>query len=340
MIDVELLRQETLTDMINDFEVGDLRLSASGILPVVTGLGDNFSWDIMRVQRDIDTFEGKLSPAGTRKMQVIANRTARLLRSFKSTFVPGGVLQDLRNPGTIQRQTIAEDTVGRENKELGSLLDRQNEYLIARAIQDDLSVVIDDLEVSVDYEFSASHKVLLPGTGGNNVATVWNDAAAMITQDLQKWKKAVVADSGRQPTDIWTSSDVIAAMIENDFIQGYFTATPQGVAMLTEGSIGRFYGLNWHVYDYEFINAAGVAERFIPADRIIMTCQPSNDVAYLRRGSDVIPTDDKQNLHEVAGRYAYSEITTNPGSIALYAGEVRLPIIRLPDAFLVAKVLS
>lgn len=340
MIDVELLRQETLTDMINDFEVGDLRLSASGILPVQTGLGDNYSWDIMRVQRDIDTFEGKLSPAGTRKMQVIANRTARLLRSFKSTFIPGGVLQDLRNPGTIQRQTVAEDTVGREAAELASLLDRQNEYLIAKAIQDDLSVVVDDLEISVDYEFSATHKTLTPGGGGSNVPVVWDDPAAMITTDLQKWIEQMVADSGRQPTDVWTSSKVISKMIENDFIQGYFTATPDGVAMLREGKIGRFYGLNWHTYDYEFVNAAGVAERFIPKDRIIMTCAPSAQVGYFRRGSDVIPTDDKNNLHEVAGRYAYSEITTNPGSIALYAGEVRLPIIRLPDAFQVAKVLS
>lgn len=340
MIDVELLRQETLIDMINDFQPGNLQLVASGILPVVTAAGDNFSWDIEKVQRDVDAFEGKLSPAGTRAMKIIANRTARLIRSFKSTFIPGGVLVDLRNPGTTQRQTIAEDTVGRESQALANLLDRQNEFLIAKALQDDLSVKIDDLTHAVSYEFSATHKNLTPGGGGQNVPLVWNDPGADIVADIRRFRTLISEDSGFDPVTVWTSSEVIDALIKNDFVQSYFASTPAGVQALTEGSIGRFYGLNWRAYDQTYVDSAGAVQRFIPKDRIIITPAPSNIWGFLRRGSDVIPTDDKQSIHEVIGRYSYSDITMNPASIALYAGEVRMPIIRRPDAILVAKVLS
>lgn len=340
MIDVELLRQESLIDMIRDFEVGDLRLSASGILPAQSGLGDNFSWDIEVVQRDIDTFEGKISPAGTRAMKVIKNQTARLLRTFKSTYVPGAVLMDLRNPGTTQRQTVAEDTVGREMAGLNDVIARQDEFLIAKALQDDLSVKIDDLAVSVSYSFSASHKVLTPGGGGNNVTVPWDDAAADITGDIRKWRTAVAEDSGYQLVNAWTSSEVIDAMIKNDFVNSYFTATPQGVAALVEGTMGRFYGINWIAYDNTYLDENGVSQRYIPKDRVIMMPAPNQAWGFMREGSDVIPTDDKMSIHEVQGIYAYSEIVTNPASIALYAGKVRLPIIRKPNALIVAKVLS
>lgn len=334
MIDVELLKMETLIDMINDFQTQELRLGASGILPRQSGPGQTFNWDILGIPRDIDTFEGRLAPAGTRKLQVIKNQAAVLARTFKSTFIPGGVLIDLRNPGSETRMRIAEDMVGRELRNLAELIDRQNEFMIASALQGTLSLTIDGLAHSISYGFSGSH-ILGVGTG---IPLAWTNPAADIVGDIRNIKVRIAEDSGFSAATVWTSTEVIESLIKNDFVNSYFASTPAGVQALTEGSIGRFMGLNWVAYDGTYKDSAGVVQRFIPKNKLIVTPAPSDQWGFWRQGSDVIPTDDKRDMQEVVGRFAYSTMTENPASIALYAGEVRLPIIRIPDAIVVATV--
>lgn len=340
MIDVELLRQEQLIDLINEFQEEDLQMVASGVLPSQSGVGRSFNWDILGVPRDIDTFEGHLSPAGTRAMEVISNQTATLARTFKSVFVPGGVLMDLRNPGTETRQRIAQDRIGIELQALGKLINRQNEFLISQALQDKLVVTIDGLAHTISYFFSATHKLLVIGGGGGNAPLAWTDPAADVVTDIRVWKVRIAEDSGFVPTTVWTSSEVIDALIKNDFVQSYFASTQAGVQALTEGRIGRFMGLNWIAFDGTFKNSAGAITRYLDKRDLIMMPNSNPEWGFFRLGSDVIPTDDKRNMTEVIGRYAYSTLTENPAAIALFAGEQRLPIIRIPDALLVARVLA
>lgn len=334
MIDVELLKMETLIDMIQDFQPGDLRLTGANILPVQSAVGNSINWDIMGVQRDVDTFEGTLSPAGTRKLTRIGNQSAVLARTFKSTFVPGGVLIDLRNPGSASRQRVAEDTVGRELLQLSRLIDRQNEFMIARALQGQLDIVVDGVPVSVNYGLPGSHNL----TVGGGIPTAWTNPAADVVEDIRNFKNRIAEDSGFVPKTVWCSEEIIAYLIKNDFVQSYFASTQAGVQALTEGTIGRFMGLNWVAYNGTYIDAANVVQRFIPADTLVVTPDANPEWGFFRKGSDVVPTDDKKSVAEVIGRYAYSSLTENPASIGLYAGEVRLPIIRMPSALVKAKV--
>lgn len=334
MIDVELLRQEPLTDMIQDFKPGNLLLKSSGLLPAQSGPGNTFNWDILKMDRDIDTFEGDLSPAGQRSLHVVGNRSAKLMHTFKSVFVPGFVLMDLRNPGTQTRQRIAEDTVGRELLALSQLLDRQDEFMYARALQGSLTVKIDGINHTIDYGFDSSHKP----TVGAGIPLSWDDQAADLITDIQEWKRLIAEDSGYQATDVWCSTETIQRMIKNDFVQSYFASTPQGVEALTRGTIGQFMGLSWHAYDGTYKDSNGNLQRFIPKDVCIVCPGPDPEWGFWREGSDVVPTDDKRNIQEVVGKYAYSTVLENPASIALYAGYRRLPIIRKPDALVVATV--
>ncbi len=334
MIDVELLRQEALTDMIQDFKPANLMLKSSGLLPVQSGAGNSFNWDILKQDRDIDTFEGDLSPAGQRKLHVIGNRSAKLMHTFKSVYVPGFTLMDLRNPGTQTRQRIAEDTVGRELLALSQLLDRQDEFMIARALQGSLTVKIDGLAHTIDYGFSNTHKP----TVGSGIPLAWSDLAADVLKDIQEWKRLIAEDSGYQASDVWCSTETIQKLIKNDFVQSYFASTPQGVEALTRGVIGQFMGLTWHAYDGTYKDSAGVLQRFIPKDVCIVCPGPDMEWGFWREGSDVVPTDDKRNIQEVVGKYAYSTINENPASIALYTGYRRLPIVRKPDALVVATI--
>lgn len=334
MIDVELLKLESLIGMINDFRPGALRLTGSGILPEQSGPGQSFNWDILGIQRDLDTFEGRMSPAGVRKLSVLKNQSAVLARTFKSTFVPGAVLIDLRNPGSESRQRIAEDTVGRELQQLSRLIDRQNEFMISQALQGSLAMTIDGVAHTVNYGFDPSHVL----TVGGGIPASWALPGSDIVADITAMKIRIAEDSGFEAATVWTSSEVLQYLIKNDFVNSYFASSPAGVQALTEGTIGRFMGLNWVSYDGTYKDAAGVVKRFIPANKMIVTPGPDAEWGFFRKGSDVVPTDDGRNVQEVVGRYAFSKVESNPASIGLYAGEVRLPIIRIPGALVVATV--
>lgn len=333
MLDVDLLRIETLTDMINEFKVGDIS-TILGLLPRNEGVGQEVNWDILGAERDVDTFEGQRSPAGTRKLQVIGNRGAKLARTFKSTFVPGSVLMDLRNPGTESRQRVAEDTIARELRALSNLIDRQNAFMISQAIQGSIAMTIDGLQHTVDYGFASSHKP----TVGAGVAIAWSDPAADIVGDITGWKTMVAEDSGYQLDTVITSSEVIQSLIKNDFVGSFFASTPEGTQALREGKIGRFQGLNWVAYDQNYKPDGGSVTRYIDKRKVILLPAPDVEWGFFRVGSDVIPSDDKRSMQETIGRYAYSTLSENPASVALYAGEVRLPIIRVPNAIIAATV--
>lgn len=334
MIDVELLRQEPLTDMIQDFKPGNLKLKGAGILPVQSGQGNTFNWDILKMDRDIDTFEGDLSPAGQRKLHIIGNRSAKLLHTFKSVFVPGFVLMDLRNPGTETRQRIAADVVGRELLALSQLMDRQDEFMISKALQGSLTLKIDGLDHTIDYGFSNSHKP----TVGSGIPLAWSDSAADVVTDIQEWKRLIAEDSGYDAMTVYCSTETIQKLIKNDFVQSYFASTPQGVEALTKGVIGQFMGLNWVAYDGTYKNSSGVVTRFIPVNTCIVVPASDTEWGFFREGSDVVPTDDKRNIQEVVGKYSYASINENPASIALYAGYRRMPVVRKPDAIVVAAI--
>lgn len=340
MIDVELLRQEELIGMINEFEVSGLELTASGILPERGGMGDNKTWDIKVVQRDIDSFEGKYSPAGTRKMTTIKQQTAALIKTFKSTRVPGQILMDLREPGTTTRQVVAQNRIAEELQELNDLVARQDEFLIAQALQGSIDVTIDEIAHTVDYLFPASHKPQTIGGGGQNALVSWLDPGADIVADIRRWKKLIQQDSGFKPTNVWCSDLTIEALIKNDFVANYFSSTPAGGEFLREGVMSRFMGLNWRPYENTFVDENDVVTRYIPEDLIIITPDPNPVWGEFWVGSDVIPTDDLRGMHEVHGKYSYSELSTNPPSIALYLGKKRLPLIKRPNAIVVPKVIS
>lgn len=340
MLDVDLLKMEALTDMIREFETEGLMLVNSGILPRTESVGNSFSWDILRSDRDVDTMEGPLSPAGTRKMVVIGSQSAKLARTYKTIPIPGGVLIDLRRPGSKDRQRVAEDAVGENNQSIAELIDRQNEYMIARALQGSLAITIDKVPHTVDYEFSANHQFTVGPDPTTQIPLAWSDESADVIKDIEKFKKRIAKDSGFRAQTVWCASDVISSLVKNDFVQAYFNSTPEGAQFLKEGTIGRFMGLNWVSYDGTYTDSAGVVQQYIPDGKLIITPAPNKQWGSFHVGSDIIPMDNSQDLQEVIGRYAFSRISENPVGVALFGGEVRLPVIRIPDAIVTAQVQS
>lgn len=333
MYDIELLKQEKLTGIIREFQPRNLRLVESGILPVQTKGGHSAAWDIESIPRDLGTFEGRHSPAGMRSMLTVGQQNASLIRTFKSKTMQGSLLIDLRLPGTDDRQVVAQDEVTRNLRDLQMLIDRQNEFLIAGALQGSLAVTVDKVPLTISYGFTVDLNLNLTiGGAGNNVPLAWTDPTSDIIGDITKLKVSMTEQSGFDPRTVWTSSEVIAAMMKNNKIVSIIGGTSAAAEAVRTGTIAEFMGMRWIAYDGAFKNSAGAITRYIDKRDIIMVPDPSDEWGLMNVGSDAIPTDDKRGIREVMGRYAYSTLVENPASIAIFAGEKRLPIIRNPLA--------
>lgn len=338
MLDLDLLRRVPITRVINAFQVGDLPFKASGILPEEDVQGDVAKWDIRGISRDVGTFEGKHSPAGTRKLDVIGQSIATLARTFKSTLIQGSWLTGLRRTGSDDLQPLAEEQIAKAALGLRQVIDRQDEFMIARALQGTLAMTIDGIAHSIDYKIPASHKLSV----GAGIPVAWSDPSANIMRDINSFLDLAATDSGRILTNAYCSRKVIEYLISNEATLGFFGSTPAGVQALTEGRIGRFMGINWNVSDQRFVTdpETGATERYLDEKKIVFAPAPDPDWGSFGVGTDVVPEDGDAGMKEVRGLYAYTRGKHNPASIELFAGKVRIPIIRQPSALVVAQVVA
>lgn len=339
MIDLDTLRWRTLTKLITDFKSSDnLRLLNSGILPVQTQEGQTVEWDIVRAQRDVSTFEGKHDKSSPRAMEVVATQNARMIRTFKSILIPATILTDLRNPGSLTRQRVAESRIARETLSIRNLVDRQDEFLIRTALLGGGTVTIQGLPVTLDYKFQTSHLFAF-GNGLAPIPTLWDDPTADIIGDITRIKTRVAEDSGYGLLNAYCSSEVMAAIMKNEQFINFFGSSPAGASALATGSVSGLMGLNWIVYDGTFKDGAGVITRLIPKNTVVFCPAPDTEWGHFAVGSDVVVNEAKQ-VEEVVGAYAFSKVNEDPPSVQLLGGKVRLPIISLPDALATAVVLA
>lgn len=337
MLDLDLLRRVPITRVINAFQVGDLPFKASGILPEEDVQGDVAKWDIRGISRDVGTFEGKHSPAGTRKLDVIGQQIATLARTFKSTLIQGSWLTGLRRVGSDDLQPLAEEQIARAALGLRQVIDRQDEFMIAQALQGTLAMTIDGIAHSIDYKIPASHQLSV----GAGIPVAWSDPSANVMRDINSIKDLVAKDSGYSVATAFCSSKVIEYLISNEATLGFFGSTPAGVQALTEGRIGRFMGINWVAVDQRYIASDGVtATRYLDEKKVVFVPTPNTDWGSFGVGTDVVPEDGDAGMKEVRGLYAYTRGKHNPASVELFAGKVRIPMLRTPSAVVVAQVVA
>lgn len=335
--DTDLLKQDTLTGIITTYKAGPLELMTSGLFPPGPSFeGDLAEWDEIDPLRDIDSFEGPVSPAGVRQAQIIAHRAARPLRTKKTILIYGKVLSYLRNPGSDRFQRVAEDEVTRQLANLNSLLDRQTEFLIARAIADNVNVTIDDHLVNIPMNVPADHKF----TVAADFPLHWSDNAAKLPNDIEKVIQKVQEDSGYTIKTAWISSKIMINMINNDKFEQMFGGSQSGADIMRTGMINEFMGINWRVYNRTFTNSAGNQERYLDEKTVHFVPDPDGEWSMMLNGGDTIPTDDKRNIVQVMGKYSYSSVLDDPVAVALYVGETRLGVMPIPNAIATAKVLA
>ncbi len=341
MFEPTILRREALTKMIQDLRTDDeqpMPLTAAKILADKTIDQTEFSWDVKKTKRDIGNFNVEGGAAGVREYEVIGQQAEKLATTFESDKITGATLLNLRNPGSQDLQQIAEDEVGRHQVENARLLNRQDEFMVAGALQGTLTLPIKmGAQVrnhSIDYMFSADHKLVIGDNqlGSDILATGWDDAAAPVLDDLDAIIQKVMEDSGWQLTHAWTSKEMLTKLIQNDLVRDYFRSTPAGQDYLKTGVIREFKGIMWHEHNQVYGSAP---TRYIPKNRVIFTPNPDPAWGEFVSGASVVPGGvDSGSMRKVTGRFSYAKTTWNPPAAEIYFGRTALPAIYVPDAIL------
>ncbi len=341
MIDVDLLRRESLTTLVKDFKTDPkLLLMNANIFGTPEQVeGDTTKWDVETVERDLGDFEGPDSPATPRKLTKIGEKTATLLRAFKSKRIPGNQLINLRNPGSVARSRVAQDFVGREELSLRRYVDRIREWAYAKALQGVITGNSDSVPFTITMGIPTENIFGRALGSPQDIPQDWDDPGADIITDLEKIIDSIEVNHGYTPKTAYTSRRVIKSMVNNDVIQFVLSGSSKGREMLEKGSIGHFWGIDWVPYT-QTSKAGAVVTRHLDDRRVVFVPEADGEWSSAYEGSEVIPADDGDSMIEVFGLNSYSETKKNPTGAVIYIVYKFLPVLKVPGAITYADVSS
>ncbi len=338
MIDNDLLRQEKLTGMIQEFKPEALDFKNSGILPADSVQGLVHTWDVEVNPRGVTGLVGDHSPAKPLGLNGIRQQTAKLGLIRLSKNLPASLFRSIRQPGSEAEQRNASTQIAREEREFAALMDRTEEFLIASALQGSITTTVDDLELApIDYGIPAANKFTYnSGTPSLNIGD-WLDESTDVIDALRRFKKAVRETTGYRLAKGWVSDLIQAALLKNEQVVRILRSTEAGRVALEEGRIGRLMGIDFMEVDHTYKVGATVT-RYLPQNIAVFTPAPSKDWGFMGEGTLFVPNDARDGFVEVGGRSSYANVQVDPPGLTLYAAEATLPVIRKPGVLVHATV--
>lgn len=251
----------------------------------------------------------------------------------KKVFEPT-TLHWLRTPGQLA-ETNAEAAVMREIGDLNVRFDNFAEYTIWKALSGTLTLDFPDVQASVDYKFSASHK---PQAG-----TSWDAATPkQIVSDIRSWKRLIARD-GRVPAQEAYGTEKVLSYIFDSFATAGTANTFFGGTLLSDrmkdeyyrsGVLPGFMGLNWTVCESIYSTDAGVDTLFIDDASLVIGNFNDGRPIELMEG----PTADDEAPEGFTGKFAKSWKDKDPSARQYLLEWNILPVITRPEQFVYANV--
>ena len=292
-------------------------------------------WDIDKQQIEIDTsFVDTTGSAEPLRSGDLGNRVQKMPITFKFMTLDPNKLYQLRELGSNRQKSSGRSYIMRNQKNmqwrLGAYLD---EYLLSQALTGTLTITVNGVSTSIDYEVPASHKP--------SAAAAWSTTTTNVLTDLTNWKRLIVKDTGMTPRYAVCNQTVMNYLIRNADVQAYIGSTGAGVQIAENGYLVRFFGLTWVVLDHHYASA-GATEAFntpfIADNKLFLLPDFDQDWIAMQRGTIIRPDNSLTDYIEQRGPVMWSRSTDNPTGVTLYYKNARLPVIRNPKAIVYASV--
>lgn len=173
----------------------------------------------------------------------------------------------------------AQELVGTDLAELDEYITRREEWMCRELLLNGkitMKGIVDDkkneyIEQEVDYSFDNKETLL--------ETHKWDQTTSDKLGDLKRWRLEIIQRTGRAPTVVIFSSDVVDLFINDPVVQklfdnrnynfGAITPTLQNDAITFVGKITSL-GLEIYSYDEWFLDDDGVEQPMMPAKTIIM----------------------------------------------------------------------
>ncbi|HRU04949.1 MAG TPA: major capsid protein [Candidatus Brocadiia bacterium] len=331
---LDVLNRTTLTATVQNFKYPQLQLSAyyGAMRPERTKMGDTAEWDILKPTRSMAKPKAPGAPAKLVALEPMGHRIARCIHVAEKLPLDGDRLANLRQPGTDSDPLNDQLYVAQQQLTLDRRRAMLREFAIAQMFTGALAVNEDDIKVAVDYAVDSTHKP--------TAAASWATASTDIHADLKTWKLLAEQDSGYTITDIWARSAVNGYLLNNTQVGKYLRSSEATNQVTREGFVSRLFGFNWHWYDAGYM-VNGTFTPFIAENQLIMTPEPDPSWMGVIEGSTKInPNPGDQKLVDAWGPYAYIRLKDDPAAYVLYQGDTFLPVLKIPDAIVYAKVVA
>jgi hypothetical protein len=333
MPDISLLEPAVLRDVVTklptpaNFVLMNLVPKTPTPFPVAT-------WEVIRGSRTMATPNVPNAEAHVVPRQGISQESSTLVYLREKKIFQPTTLYWLKAPGSLTNLRNAESEVLREVTDLNLRFDNFWEWSLWQAVLGSLVIDAPDVQGTVDYKFSTSHKPTASVLWTANGVTPQN-----IIDNVTAWKKMLLRDGQVTNVKAYATSDTLNLIVA--------AFTKNGISLMsdrmkdqyyTSGTLTGFLGMDWIVIDsqYDVRNADGTFTSlgFLPANTIVFADLTTNRPIELLQG----PTADDEAPDGFIGRFAKTWKEKDPSARQYLIEEHALPVITRPEQIVVATV--
>lgn len=337
--DMEIFRQETMTEIVQKYKSVGTPLLNRGLIPTRQIDGKSMQWDEKSELEDIGAFTGDNDPANVMDEELAGNLSAKLVTSFDEDSFDAEEVIGIRRAGSEQAESI-ENKVAEKLNRMSQRHARQDEFMLSQALQGSISMKIKNLTHTVDFKFHAGNHFKIGGGGGNGTIPLsWANAGAKINKDIEAIRKVPREEAGRELRIALMGPGVKEALFDNEPTRDLINHTPTAERMAASGDIPNLYGLTWvEVLHYYKHPVTGARTYHVPAGKVVFLPEGDRSWAEFVRGTTgVVNSSGKMVLVNGAG--AWSKHEDNPPKIVLYRRYRRMPVMKLRRAIVTAQVI-
>ena len=342
MADIALLEPRVLNGVIEQMPPADGLLGHT-LVPYQAWPLPYWEYDIVSRRRNVARPNTPNSPAMIVDQQGIGKmRGGFIYTREKKVFTPT-VIRWLRTPGTFATMN-AEREVMKEIQELSMRVDRFEEFLIWQMLTQgafDLTNLGHD--VQIDYGIDSSHII--------QCSPAWSTVGADPINDVTRLKRIVSRHTDARANRMIGNSSTLGTMFQSPAIWGNTTdgtnTTNKGQllddatkrAILMEGRLPRFQGLEWIEYDKGYVDdfsapSTPVWRPYIPNSVFVGLAEAGTATAAYLQG----PSADDDAPEGTTGRFMKTWKEPDPSSRQSLYESNGMPVLYQPDHICILNI--
>ena len=296
-------------------------------------------------------------PSQARTLEGVSEQPVVLLHTFEHVNHAMTTLTNIESTdGNVQK--LGQQEVDRQTAEFGDVFDNLRAASVMSAFgkgavhfdgDGNLLPTSSGASVTVDFAIPAGNKDQLDVFGtGAIIGASWATAGTKIITDLMEIHQAAIRKTGYRLRHAIYGKNILDYLLTNTQAKELINRNQNFQSAAAGGMIPQGFGdlTWWPGYQSMFFeDQNGTFQSVIGDDDIVFFPEPDSTWYELLEGTFPVPQNinitpsggaSVGNFSEVAGRFSYATIETDPPSIKHMAGDTFLPAIKVPGAVFIA----